>query len=986
VTTDARPRPATTPGPATAPGLEGRLAAAVRGRVDFSATARGLYATDASNHRHVPLGVVLPLDADDVVAAVTACHGAGVPVTMRGGGTTVAGNATGPGVVVDTSRYLTRILAVDPDARTATVEPGVIMSHLNAAVARHGLRFAPDPSTHARCTIGGMIGNDACGAHSVAWGRTADNVVSLDVVTADGTRMTVGAMTADEQAAACARPGREGEIHRALRDLVDGHLDLVRTAFPQLPRRVSGYGLDALLPERGRDVARALVGTEGTCAVVLAATVRLVPVPAAVALVVAGFDDDVAAADAVPALLPATLPEGPLAVEGMARDLVDTYVAQRPDGAAEVAALPPGDGWLFVEVGGDDPAAAADAAKRTADLLATGPGARGTAVVTDTALQARLWRIREAGAGLATRMADGAEAFPGWEDAAVPPQRLGSYLRGFRDLLARHGYRGVSYGHFGDGCVHTRIDYDVLTPQGRAGFRRFVEEAADLVVAHDGSLSGEHGDGQARSELLARMYPPEVLRLFAAFKSAWDPAGRLNPGVIVDPRPLDADMRVGARAVIPVRDVAFSYPEDRGDFARAVRRCVGVGKCRTHAGGAMCPSYRATGEEEHSTRGRAHLLLEMLEGEVVRDGWRSAEVRDALDLCLSCKACASDCPVEVDMATYKAEFLHHHYRGRLRPRAHYAMGWLPLVARVLTPLAPLVNAVAASPLKGLVSWAGGLAPERRLPRFARRTLRAWARGRGRSRPDAAERVLLWPDTFTDRLSPEVGRAATRVLEAAGYGVDLPDGWVCCGLTWVSTGQLDTARRVMRHTLRRLAPHAAAGTVVVGLEPSCTAALRKDVGELLGPDDPLAPVAEWLRTHTLTFAEALERALGRDDSWAPQVGATVLRQPHCHQYAQLGSAADHRVMARFGITATDVPAGCCGLAGNFGFERGHYEVSVAVAETATLPAVRAAAPGTVVLADGFSCRTQLDQVARRESLHLAELVDRALRPGTDHSRP
>jgi FAD/FMN-containing dehydrogenase/Fe-S oxidoreductase len=975
VTTDAQPRPAT-------PALERRVAAAVRGRVDFSAGARGLYATDASNYRHVPLGVVLPLDADDVVAAVRVCHEARVPVTMRGGGTTVAGNATGAGVVIDTSRYLTRILAVDPDARTATVEPGVVLSHLNAVAAEHGLRFAPDPSTHARCTIGGMIGNDACGAHSVAWGRTADNVVSLDVVTADGTRMTVGAMTADEQAAAATGPGREGEIHRALRDLVDGHLDLLRTGFPRLPRRVSGYGLDALLPERGRDLARALVGTEGTCAVVLAATVRLVPVPAAATLVVAGFDDDVAAADAVPALLPAALPAGPLAIEGMARDLVDTYAAQQPDGAGEVAALPPGDGWLFVEVGGNDPAAAADAAKRTADLLATRPGARGTSVVTDVASQARLWRIREAGAGLATRTTDGAEAFPGWEDAAVPPERLGSYLRGFRDLLARHGYRGVSYGHFGDGCVHTRIDYDVLTAEGRAGFRRFVEEAADLVVAHGGSLSGEHGDGQARSELLDRMYPPEMLRLFTAFKAIWDPAGLLNPGIVVDPRPLDADLRVGARAVIPVRDVAFSYPDDGGDFARAVRRCVGVGRCRTHAGGAMCPSYRATGEEEHSTRGRAHLLLEMLQGEVVRDGWRSPEVRDALDLCLSCKACARDCPVEVDLATYKAEFLHRHYRGRLRPRAHYAMGWLPLVARVLTLLAPLVNAVAASPLKGLVSWAGGLAPERPLPRFARRTFRTWARERGRSRPEARERVMLWPDTFTDRLSPGVGRAATRVLEAAGYGVDLPDGWVCCGLTWVSTGQLDTARRVMRHTLRRLAPHAAAGTVVVGLEPSCTAALRKEVHELLGPKDPLAPVAEWLRTHTLTFAEALERALERDDSWAPRVDAAALRQAHCHQYAQLGSAADHRVMARLGIAATDVPAGCCGLAGNFGFERGHYAVSVAVAETATLPAVRAAAPDTVLLADGFSCRTQLEHLARRDSLHLAELLDRALEADDD----
>jgi Fe-S oxidoreductase len=582
-------------------------------------------------------------------------------------------------------------------------------------------------------------------------------------------------------------------------------------------------------------------------------------------------------------------------------------------------------------------------------------------------------------------MADGSEAFPGWEDSAVPPERLGSYLRGFRALLARYGYRGIPYGHFGDGCIHVRIDYDLLTAGGRARFREFLTEAADLVVAHGGSLSGEHGDGQARGELLARMYPPQVIELFERFKAIWDPGDRLNPGIIVRPRPLDADMRVGHRAVIPVRDVVFGYHGDAGDFAKAVRRCLGVGKCRTHSGGVMCPSYRATGDEEHSTRGRAHLLLEMLEGDVITDGWRSTEVREALDLCLSCKACASDCPVEVDMATYKSEFLHHHYAGRIRPLAHYSMGWLPLVARLLSPIAGLVNAVTGGPLKGLVSRVGGLDPSRPIPRFAAATFRSWFT-RHVPPPLATgvtpERILLWPDTFTDRLSPEVGQAAVRVLEAAGYAVTLPAGWVCCGITWVSTGQLDTARKVMRTTLDRLAPYAAAGTSLVGLEPSCTAALKGDVGDLLGRDPRYAGTVEWLRTHTLTFAEALQRSLDRDPSWAPAVGAATLRQVHCHQHSALGSTADRDVMARLGIDNTDVPAGCCGLAGNFGFEKGHAEVSRSVAELAMLPAVRTAAPGTVVLADGFSCRTQLEQFGGRTADHLAQVVDRAISSRAD----
>lgn len=646
-------------------GFAAALRSAVRGEADFGPTARALTTMDASNYRRVPLGVLAPRDADDIAAALTVCQEYGVPVVPRGGGTSIAGQATGTGLVLDLTRHLRSILALDPAARTATVQPGVVLDDLRAAAAPHGLTFGPDPSTHSRCTLGGMIGNNSCGAHSVAWGTTADNVRALEVVRYGGEalRLEPGA-----------RVGPSG-----VRELIDAHLALLRTGYPDLPRRISGYALDALLPEHpgGPDPVRAFCGSEGTLAVVTEATVRLVEAPRARALAVLGYVDESAAAEAAPGLLPYR----PLTVEGMAADLV-----------REPAGLPRGAAWLFVETGGATPAEArahAECILRAADAV------DGT-VVTDPAGQRALWRIREDASGTATRMPDGTEAWPGWEDCAVPPARLGAYLRDFRALLAHHGLRGTPYGHFGDGCIHVRIDFDLLTPAGVSRFRRFSEELADLVVAHGGSLSGEHGDGQARAELLPRMYGDELVGLFSRFKDLWDPAGGLNPGMLARPAPLDTNLRFDVLPGRPV-DVEFGYPQDGGDFAGAVRRCVGVAKCRTEkapGAGVMCPSYRVTGEEAHSTRGRARLLHEMLAGEVITDGWRSTEVRDALDLCLSCKGCRSDCPVGVDMATYKAEFLHHHYRGRLRPAAHYALGRLPQWLRLARPFAGLLNALA----------------------------------------------------------------------------------------------------------------------------------------------------------------------------------------------------------------------------------------------------------------------------------------------------
>ena len=909
--------------------------------------------------------MVLPRSVDDLVAAVAACREVGAPLVTRGGGTSMAGQANGAGVVLDTSRHLTRIVEVDPDRRLARVEPGVVLDDLSAAAAPHGLTFGPDPSSHSRCTLGGMIGNNACGAHSVAWGTTADNVERLEVLLYDGTRFEAGTMPA------AAGGGRVGELHARLDALAGRHLSLIRQRLPRLPRRVSGYGLDRLLPEHGRHVARSLVGSEGTCATVLGATVRLVPVPAARALLVLGFPDAFAAADAVPAILP----HHPLTVEGINDQLVESLPRAVWGSPREV--LPGGDAWLLVETGGDDPGEAAARARELARAV-RGDGAVTERIVTEPAEQRVLWRVRTDGAGLATRLPDGSEAWPGWEDAAVPPDRLGAYLRDFQALLHRHGRRGLVYGHFGEGCLHVRIDFDLLSSAGVAAFRRFVEEAADLVVGHGGSVSGEHGDGQARSELLPRMYGAEVVRAFEEFKAIWDPDDRMNPGVLVRPYRLDEHLRFGPGTAGRKLPTAFAYPHDGGSFEQAMRRCVGIGKCRQSTGGVMCPSYMVTRDERHSTRGRAHLLAEMLRGELITDGWRSAEVLDALDLCLSCKGCRTDCPVNVDMATYKAEFLHHHYARRLRPASHYAMGWLPLWARAATVAPGLANALVRSRLLApALRRLGGIAPQRRLPSFAAEPFTRWFRRRPAGRPAAGgsrPRVLLWPDTFDNYLTPAVARAATEVLEDAGFRVVLPPWGVCCGLTWISTGQLGVARRVLRRTLGVLGEALEAGTPVVGLEPSCTAVLRGDLEELLPGDQDASRLAR----RTFTLAEFLgEHAPG----WRPpRLRRASISQTHCHQHAVMGFSADQRLLARVGVDNRVLDSGCCGLAGNFGFERGHYELSKACGERVLLPAVRAADPDTLVLADGWSCRTQIAQETGREALHLAELLQLALHAG------
>jgi FAD/FMN-containing dehydrogenase/Fe-S oxidoreductase len=916
--------------------------------VDSSTLARSLYSSDASLYRVPPALVVRPRDADEVLATLAACRSAALPVTARGAGTSIAGNAVGPGAVLDFSKHMHAIGPIDVEAATAVVQPGVVQGALQQKAFPAGLRFGPDPSSHSRCTIGGMIGNNACGSRALGYGRTSDNVVGLQVATASGESLTVGA----------GQSSRSVLLDR-LRERVAADLAEIRVELGRFTRQVSGYGLEHLLPERGFDVARALVGSEGTLAVVLGATVRLVRDPAHRALVVLGYPTIADAADDAASMLV----HRPAACEGLDARIVE--VVRATQGPQAIPDLPAGGAWLLVEVVGDTEKEALAAAT----AVRKGAGTRATRLVSHPADMRALWRIREDGAGLAARALE-RPGLAGWEDAAVPPARLGAYLRDFEALLVQHALHGVPYGHFGDGCVHVRIDFPLGADPAGGVLRTFVHDAARLVASYGGSLSGEHGDGRARSELLPIMYPARVIDLFRDVKTLFDPDGLLNPGVLVAPRQVDDDLRLTVRNRV-ASGLAIRLTGDGGDLSAAVHRCTGMGKCladNAADGGVMCPSYQATHNEKDSTRGRARVLQDMVSGAFEAGegpSWRATEVADALELCLACKGCASDCPTGVDMASYKAEVLHQRFRGRLRPRSHYTLGWLPRWTGMAQGVPTLANLAFGNPATAhVLRWGAGIDQRRPLPRIARQSFRSWARERGQPAGDRP-RVVLWADTFTDHFTPAVGQAAVNVLERAGYRVEVPTEALCCGLTWISTGQLGRAKKMLTRTVAVLSRYTEGGVPLVGLEPSCTAVLRVDAPELVAD-----PRARMLATNVHTVAELLQRT----QDWEPPdlEGVRVVAQPHCHQASVLGWDADAELLRRAGAQVHKV-AGCCGLAGNFGMEKGHYEVSVAVAEHDLLPAVRAAAPGSLVVADGFSCRTQLDHLGGVDAIHLAELL-------------
>jgi FAD/FMN-containing dehydrogenase/Fe-S oxidoreductase len=942
--------------PEQAASLEAALRASIEGEVRFSDGDRALYSSTGSNYRQLPIGVVLPRTVDDVVATVKACREHEAPVVSRGGGTSLAGQAINVAVVLDFSKYLNAILDIDPERKLARVQPGVVLDRLRDRAEEHGLTFGPDPSTHEYCTLGGMIGANSCGVRSVMaqfYGpgpRSSDNVHELEVLTYRGERMRVG---------------RDGEglpepLATRLKDLSDRYGNLVRERYPRIPRRVSGYNLDDLLPEQGFHVARALAGTEGTCVTILEATVHLIDSPPCRTLVVAGYEDAAIAADHVPIVME----HKPLGLEGVDEQLIEDMTLLGKH-VHELSLLPDGNGWLVIEVGGDSKREADDRGREIIAALEKAQGGlKGTKLYDDPKGEQHIWDVREAGLGATAFIPGQADTYEGWEDSAVPPERLGEYLRKLKQLADRYDYRSALYGHYGQGCVHARWNFDLSSAEGIATWRRFMDDAADLVLSLGGSLSGEHGDGQSRAELLPKMFGDELVEGFREFKSTWDPDWKMNPGKVVEPHAITSDLRLGVDYRPARVKTHFAYREDGGSFAHATTRCVGIGKCRKTEAGVMCPSYQVTLEEKHSTRGRAHLLWEMLNNDSL-EVWESEEVLDALDLCLSCKGCTKECPVNVDMPTLKAEFLAHHYARKPRPRHAYAFGLIDKWSRLASRAPHAANFFSQTPgLSALAKAAAGAHPSRHLPPFATQTFQAWFAERGPR--SGARRVMFWPDTFTNHFDPVVGIAAVEELEDAGFHVQMPQGHVCCGRPLYDYGFLRLARRYLERTVAALREEIRAGVPLVGVEPSCVAVFRDELRKMLPDDED----AKRLCKQTFHLAEFLER---EDGYTPPQLAGRVLLHGHCHGRATNGFEPEQQLLEHAGLTVESPESGCCGMAGAWGYEQSHYEVSVACAERKLLPAVRDAAPGTIVVASGFSCRSQLEQLAGVQALHVGQVL-------------
>jgi FAD/FMN-containing dehydrogenase/Fe-S oxidoreductase len=950
--------------------LERDLRTVIRGEVRFDDGARALYATDASNYRQVPIGVVIPRDADDVVATVAACRKHRAPVLSRGGGTSLCGQSCNVAVVMDFSKYMHRVLEIDPQARTALVEPGCVLDDLRDEAARHGLTFAPDPSTHNHNTLGGMIGNNSCGPHSVMGGETVHNVIELEILTYDGLRLWVGGEGAYERMVRAG--GRTAEIAMRLKSLADRYAQRIRERYPPIPRRVSGYNLPALLPENGFDVAKSLVGSEGTCVVVLQARLRLLPRPKFRTVVVLGYASVADAGDDVPEVMRA----GPIALEGMDDRLVED-MKQMHLHIDYLGLLPEGKGWLIVEFGGHTQDEADARAHALIDRLSKKDKPPSVKRVDDPVQEAHIWKVRESGLGATAHVPGKPVTWEGWEDSSVPPDKLGEYLRKLRELFDRYGYGCDLYGHFGQGCVHTRIDFDLETQPGIDKFRRFLHEAAELVVSLGGSISGEHGDGQSKAELLPIMFGPELVRAFEEFKGIWDPEHRMNPGKIVKPYRADENLRLGTSyAPTPVETRMF-FAGDRNDFARTVLRCVGVGECRKH-GGTMCPSYHATREEMHSTRGRARLLFEMLNGEreggVLKQRWREPAVKEALDLCLSCKGCKHECPVQVDMASYKAEFLSHYYESHARPMAAHVFGFIDRWSRWAAVAPGAANFFTQhEPFAGWIKDMVGIARERRLPAFARQS---FVRGFGREARDGFGDpvhgdVLLWPDTFNNHFHPGVARAAAEVLRHAGWRVRIPRSTVCCGRPLYEFGFLDEARHYLERALDVLGGELRAGVPIVVLEPACLSVFREEMPMML----PRNEQARRLKAQSFLLSDFL---LEHSPSLALKpLARKATVHLHCHHKSVLGTDAEREWLRKLQLDAAEPEAGCCGMAGSFGFEAGKYDVSMRCGERALLPAVREAGPEDLLIADGYSCREQLAQSAHRQALHLAQVLRMAM---------
>jgi FAD/FMN-containing dehydrogenase/Fe-S oxidoreductase len=961
--------------------LEASLRRHLRGEVRFDSGSRALYATDGSNYRQVPIGVVIPRDKEDVLATVALCRDHRAPLLARGGGTSLAGQCCNAAVILDFSKYMAGILEIDPTRRMARVEPGVVLDQLRAEAEKHHLTFAPDPASHDRCTIGGMIGNNSCGVHSIMAGKTDDNIESLEVLTYGGQRLHVGRTNDDDFDRFRREGGRRAEIYAGLQSLADRYGEHVRRQFPNIPRRVSGYNLNHLLPENGFHVARSLVGSEGTCVTILEATCRLVESPPARVLLVIGWPDVYICADHVPQIME----HRPIGLEGF-DDIMVRMSRHKGVNLEGLGLLPEGGGWLMAEFGAQTVAEAESQARTLMETLDHAVAPPNMQLFTDPRQARRIWEVRESSLGVTSHVPGEPQYWEGFEDSAVAPDRLGAYLRDLRSLMQAFHYGGSFYGHFGHACVHTRMDYHLESTEGVRKFRQFMEEAADLVVRYGGSLSGEHGDGQSRAELLPKMFGPELMQAFREFKSLWDPDWKMNPGKVINPYRLDENLRLGAGYDPWQPETHFKFPDDHGSLAAATLRCVGVGKCRRDAGGVMCPSFRVTRDEEHSTRGRAHLLWEMTKGDVIKDGWQNEAVKESLDLCLACKGCKSDCPVGVDVATYKAEFLSHYYETNRRPLNTFALAKFELWTKAASRVSGLVNLTTQLPgLGDLAKLIAGVARERRLPALAPQTFKDWwerqnsredgrlVRTEGRS---TAGTVLLWADTFNNHFLPSTAKAAVEVLEAAGFDVIVPRAHLCCGRPLYDVGMLRRAKRLLLQIMDELLPEIEAGTPIVVLEPSCAAVFRDELTNLFPKDER----AQALSEQVFLLSEFLE--LYAKNFAFPELSRRALIHGHCHHKAIMKMTAEEAMLRRLGIDFTAPAPGCCGMAGAFGFEKEKYDISKAIGELELLPAVRQAPTDWLIVADGFSCREQIAQETDRHALHLAEVLQMALREATE----
>jgi len=951
--------------------LEAELRSVVRGEVRFDPGSRALYSTDASNYRQVPIGVVIPRDKDDVVSTVAVCCRHKVPVLSRGGGTSLAGQCCNVAVVIDMSKYMRRVLEVSPEDKLGRVEPGCVLDDFHRETGKYGLIFGPDPATHSHCTLGGMVGNNSCGMHAQMAGKTTENIERLEILTYDGLRMWVG-KTSEEQLEAFMREGgRRGEIYSGLKSLRDRYADRIRARFPKIPRLVSGYPLNELLPENGFHVARALVGTESTCVTVLEIVGNLVPNPPARTLLVLGYPDVYQAGDHIPEILEFK----PIACEGFNDRLLDDY-RKKGIHLKEIELMPAGKGWLILEFGGQTKQDSGDRARALMEHLKKQNDAPAMALYKDSPSEHQIWEMRESALGGSSFVPGKKPTWPGWEDSAVPPEKVGPYLRDLDALFRKYGWRPSIYGHFGQGCIHVRVPFELTTQSGLDSFRSFMDEATTLIVGYGGSFSGEHGDGQARAQFLPKLFGNELVEAFREFKAIWDPDGKMNPGKAVDAYTITENLRQGTEYDPPQPKTHFHYEADQFSFSNATLRCVGAGKCRREENGTMCPSYMATHEEMHSTRGRARLLFEMLQGDPVTGGWRDEHVKEALDLCLSCKGCKGECPVNVDMATYKAEFLSHYYEGRLRPRGAYASGLIYWWARMASAMPSTVNFFTQTPgLSNVAKLAAAYSQRRQIPPFAPETFKRWFARRGVRNPDKPP-VILWADTFNNHFTPNVAKAAVEVLEDSGYRVRVPRQSLCCGRPLYDYGMLNAAKKLLLEILAVLRPAIQRGLPVVVLEPSCATVFREELTDLLHGDED----ARLLRQQTYLLSEFLEQKV--KDYQPPRLERKAVVHGHCHHKSTLKFEDEESILRKIGLDYEILDSGCCGMAGAFGYEAAHYEIGIKCGERVLLPRVRGADRDVLIVSDGFSCREQILQETDRRALHLSQVLQMGLKEGPE----